>query len=216
MAQELKPLQDWLLVANGLPLSSEKLSRLAQNRRIMALDGAYDYVTKSGLKIDVLLGDFDSIAPSDLVHARKTLPYVVDAPNQNKTDLEKGLDYLNSVKANDILICAGVGLRLQHALYNLRLLKKYHQTNPNLVLVSETEIIRYFENTEIIISGKINDDIALLGFPSASITTSGLKYDVTDYDMDFEKGNSICNALTKEQATVKITGGALVIHEITC
>lgn len=208
--------RSWLLIANGAPLSSDYLNKLARNKQVMVLDGAYEYAKQVELSIDVLLGDFDSINPDILAAIRKSSDpiKIIDAPDQNKTDLEKGLDYIDKQNPEIIYICAATGLRLQHTLYNLRILKKYHRADRPLILLSETELIRYYENTEINIAGQINECIALLGFPHASISTSGLKYDVTDYFMEFEKRNSICNALAQSQANIKIHGEALVIREI--
>lgn len=215
MQNEIKNLpQDWLLIADGEPLSSDKLKQLAHNKKIMVLDGAYEYIRDIGIAIDVLLGDFDSINPEDLAHARKVIKKVIDAPDQNKTDLEKGLEYIDNLHPNSIVICAAIGLRLQHTIYNLRLLKKYYRPERPLTLISAIEIIHYYQNTEITLSGKINDSIGLLGFPYAIVTTSGLKWDMRDQALAFEKSSSVLNVLMKEEATIKISGDALVIHEI--
>lgn len=205
--------RDWLLVANGAQISNKKLHELAQDKHIMVLDGAYAYAKQAGLNIEILLGDFDSITAEDLTQAKKTAIKVIHAPDQNKTDLEKGLEYIDATNPKNIYICAATGLRLQHSLYNLRILKKYYKPQRPLILFSDTEVVRYYQDTEIIISGKVNDSIGILGFSHGVITTSGLKYDVTDYALQFEKGNSVLNALDHPQATVKIHGSALVIHE---
>lgn len=214
MANATNNSHEWLLIANGAPLSIEKLHELARDKHVMVLDGAYAYIKQSGLKIDVLLGDFDSISAEDLAEARNTTIKVIHTPDQNKTDLEKGLDYIDATNPKSIYICAATGLRLQHSLYNLRILKKYYQPQRPLILFSNTEVIRYYEDTEITVSGKINDGVGILGFPYGVITTSGLKYDVTDYALQFEKGNSVLNELVRPQANIKIRGGALVIHEV--
>lgn len=203
---------DWLLIANGKALSSHRLKALAQDKLILVLDGAYQEAKKAGIPIDILLGDFDSISANDLSHARQNIT-VIDAPDQNKTDLEKGLDYIEQFNPNSIHICSALEGRLQHSIYNLRLLKKYHRMNRSLILLSEKEVIRYYQNTDIIISGKINDCVALLGFPEASITTSGLKYNVSQYLLEFEMNSSISNALAESRAEIKIKGAILVIHE---
>lgn len=203
---------DWLLIADGEEIPYKKLQLLAQNKKILVLDGAYQFVKKSGLKIDVLLGDLDTIDPVDLAKARQNT-LVIEAPDQNKTDLQKGIEYLDSLHAKSICITAATGKRLQHTVFNLRILKKYHRENRPLIMISGIEVIRYFQDKEITITGKGGDSIGLLGFPEAIITTSGLKYDVVNYAMQFEKHSSICNALVKEQAQIKIQGGILVIHE---
>lgn len=203
---------DWLLIAHGEPISSSKLIELAKHKSVMVLDGAYPYAKSNGLTIDILLGDFDSISSDDLKNIPKLI-HVVPAPDQNKTDLEKGLDHLDQLHASSIYICAATGKRLQHTINNLLILKKYHRKHRSLILVTDNETVRYFHDTSISLSGQINEGIALLGFPYGRITTTGLKYDVTNHLLEFEKNNSISNALAKSEAHIRIEGNVLLIHE---
>lgn len=195
-------------------LSQAKLHQLAKNRNILVLDGAYQTTYQAGIIPDVLLGDFDSITHQDLQHAEMASVQVIEAPDQNKSDLQKGIEYLDSKQATDICIGAATGRRLQHTLYNLHILKKYYEPHRSLTLLSETEIIRYYQDDEILLTGEIKDSVGLLGFPVATVTTSGLKYNLKNYLLDFEKSSSVLNELTQQQARIKITGGLLLIHEI--
>lgn len=205
--------QEWLILADGEPLSEKKLLFLAQNKQVLVLDGAYDIALQAGLNINVLLGDFDTISSHSLSKARLTTQ-VIHTPDQNKTDLAKGIEYIDQHEAGAaISIAAATGRRLQHTVHNLRLLKRYYKKTRPITLYSENEVISYYEDAEIILNGQAQDSIGLLGFPKATITTSGLKYDVTDYTMDFENKDSICNELASEKAVIKIQGGVLVIRE---
>ena len=208
------PSHHWLLIANGASLSATKLHQLAKNRNILVLDGAYKTTYQAGITPDILLGDFDSIENKDLQHAQLASVQVIEAPDQNKSDLQKGLEYLDSQHATDIYICAATGRRLQHTLYNLHLLKKYHQSHRPLTLFSETEIIRYYTDTEVLLTGEIKDSFGLLGFPVATVTTSGLKYNLENYLLDFEKTSSVLNELAQQQAHIKVEGDLLLIHEV--
>jgi thiamine pyrophosphokinase len=204
----------WLLIGNGALLSDAKLLALAAHKRVMALDGAYALVQRTGLNIDVLLGDFDSIDPLDLEQADAAEEVtVVHAPDQDQTDLQKGIAYLDELAAKSITVCAATDGRLQHTLFNLRLLKRCYRIDRPLMLYTETEIIRYVHNGELRITGHINDSIGILGFPQASITTKGLQYEVMNYLLDFDGSSSVSNSLAHEEAVIQVTGDALVIHE---
>ena len=175
--------------------------------------GASEDAKKIGLNIEILLGDFDSISAEVLKGIDFTKTQVVHAPDQSKTDLEKGLQYLDTLKAKQIFLCAATGLRLQHTLYNIRILKKYDHPSRVITLLADTEYVRYFRNKTFKLKGRLGDPIALLGFSHATITTSGLKYDVTDYSLEFEQAVSISNELAQEEATVSVIGDVLCIHE---
>ncbi len=204
----------WLLIANSTLLSNAKLLALAAHKRVMVLDGAFAAVQRAGLSIDVLLGDFDSISHADLAHANVMQEVtVIHAPDQNQTDLQKGIGYLDGLAAQSITICAATDRRLQHTLFNLLMLKRCYRADRPLVLYTETETIRYVHDAELHVAGELNDSIGILGFPRASITTTGLQYEVADYLLDFERSSSVSNALASEQALIKVAGDALVIVE---
>lgn len=213
MIKKINHSNHWLLVANGRGLSQHKLQQLAQDKNVLVLDGAYRILLQAGVMPDTLLGDFDSIHPEDLQHARSASIQVIEAVDQNKSDLEKGIEYLDQQNATDICIVAGTGKRLQHTLHNLYILKKYYQVQRALKLVSETEIICYYHDAEVMLAGKIQDSVGLFGFPHAVVSSVGLKYEMSHYILDFEKASSVSNELASEQVLLKISGDVLLIHE---
>jgi len=206
--------KDWLLVADGEPLTKARLAPYLLDHRIMVLDGAYQHACEQKLAIDILLGDFDSIAPTALQQAAASGIQVIHAPNQNYTDVEKGIYHLDRLQAKSIRLCAATGLRLQHTLYNLRGLKKYYRDDCLLQIITPREVIQYAEDTQIIINGKVNENIAILGFPVATVSSEGLQYEMNNCVLEFEKFASISNTLLQTQATLMIQGGALIIREI--
>lgn len=204
-------LYDWLIVADGEPLSPPKLRKLSQGKHVLVLDGAIYHVEEAKVQANVLLGDFDAVDPKALSHCQNL--QIIEAPDQNKTDLEKGIEYLDQLSVQGIAIAAATGKRLQHTLYNLRILKKYHRLDRSLSMYSEKEYICYYQDELVSIQGKVGGSIAIFGFPSALISTSGLKYDVKDYRMEFEKNNSVSNSLMNDQARIHIKGAVLIIQE---
>ena len=215
--------KDWLVIADGEVLSRNKLEILSANRKILVLDGAYKIIKKYGLDFDFLLGDLDSIDLIDLENLKINHPEkIIHTPDQDKTDLDKGLEFIFSHSAHDfyspgsILIAGALGLRLQHSLYNLRALKKYFNylnQGVELSLVSEREQINYYENREIIITGEVAQSIGILGFPKGVVSSDGLKYELENYELDFEKNNSVCNRFLNNKIKLDITGSVLVILE---
>lgn len=205
----------WLLIANGTAFPSQQLQKLAHNKMVMALDGAYQKIKKLGIKIDIVLGDFDSITPAGIreVNQDNSIKKILRF-DQNKTDLEKGILYLDqNVHPQSIDIVAATGKKLHHTFYNLLLLKKLNQASRPLTIISSTEKIFYVENSVYQISGAIGDSISIFGFPEAIITTSGLKYDVQNFKLNFEQSASASNQLSQTEAMIKVTGPALIIQK---
>ena len=115
-----------LIIANGAACSQELLGQLLEwSPLVIVLDSAIDRVLELGIKVDVLLGDFDRGFDATYY---KEIHYPLDiiyAPDQNKTDLEKAFDYLierNFLAAN---VVWATGKRADHTLTNITSIAKF-------------------------------------------------------------------------------------------
>ena len=172
---------------------------------------------------DYILGDFDSVedraywgisAVIDEQHA----PYmgnfgtlIVPAMDQNCTDLEKGIIYCDQAKATSLLIVQATGGRMDHTLVNMGLLKKYDRPDRDLIILTEKEQIFYLCNAEIVVEGGVGESCAIMGYPQALMTTSGLAYNGDEYLLQLGVQESVGNTIIESGATISIRGEALVI-----
>ena len=84
-----------LIIANGAACSQELLGQLLEwSPYIIVLDSAMKRVTELGIKVDVLLGDFDGDFNPEKYKDMQYPLEIVYTPDQDKTDLEKAFDYL--------------------------------------------------------------------------------------------------------------------------
>ncbi|WP_304236061.1 thiamine diphosphokinase [Jiulongibacter sediminis] len=116
-----------LLIANGEACSSDLLDNLLEwSPYVVVLDGAMPRVLQRGIKVDVLLGDFDR-NELDLEEIKKQqFPIeIVHTPDQEKTDLEKGIEFLIGKGFPAVNIVWATGKRMDHTLANVFNLVKY-------------------------------------------------------------------------------------------
>lgn len=126
-----------LIIANGGACSDELLGQLLEwSPYVMVLDGALSRVSQLGIKVDAVLGDFDSLSQPDTHIAMQQPIEVIQAPDQNKTDLEKGIEWLIQKGHRAINLAWATGLRADHHLNNLYTLAKY-KNNASLVMVDD-------------------------------------------------------------------------------
>jgi len=109
-----------LIIANGEACSNELLGQLLEwSPFIVVLDGAMNRVADLGIKIDVLLGDFDSRSDGlDFVSNHMNIE-IVHTPDQNKTDLQKGIEFLIERGYSAVNILWATGKRADHNLSNI-------------------------------------------------------------------------------------------------
>lgn len=123
-----------LIIANGESCSSELLGQLLEwSPIVIVLDSAITRVLELGIKVDVLLGDFDRNFNAYNYKDSQYPIEIVYTPNQNKTDLEKAFDYLIERKIPAVNVVWATGRRA------------------DLTITNVTNIVRYQNDLKIVI-----------------------------------------------------------------
>ena len=117
-----------LIIANGAACGNELLGQLLEwNPYILVLDKAIYRVLERGIKIDALLGDFDEGIDIEMIRQEQHPIEIIYTPDQEKTDLEKGIEYLIEQGHLAANILWATGLRSDHTLNNLSSMAKYKE-----------------------------------------------------------------------------------------
>ena len=221
-----------LIVANGPFLSRDIITEAAENRTIIALDGACGHLRKLGILPNIILGDFDSTSQADMQYFGITLgfedlaenlaPYpgkegclIVPAKDQNFTDLVKAIRYFDAtckILANfSITIVCATGGRMDLTLSNLRALRSQYNPKRPIILLTESERIQFIKDDEITLQGNVGDYCGVMAFPMGSFSSEGLKYNGKDSPLNFAYQESACNQLISPTAHIRVKGEALII-----
>lgn len=181
-----------LLIANGEGCDPELLGQLLEwSPFVVVLDHAIWRVFDLGIKVDVLLGDFDRNVDLDAVREQQYPIEIVHAPDQNKTDLEKGIELLIGRGFPAVNIVWATGRRADHSITNM------------------TNIVRYKDQIKIVLFDDYSRIFPLVGvfekwYTKATpislipvgvvdgIATKGLLYDLHDEQLTlgYRTGNS--------------------------
>lgn len=123
-----------LIIANGESCSTELLGQLLEwSPFVVVLDGAITRVLELGIKIDVLLGDFDSNNHAlEQIQSQQKIE-IIHTPDQNKTDLQKGIEFLIARGFDAVNIIWATGRRADHNLSNITDIVRY-KSQINIVL----------------------------------------------------------------------------------
>ena len=98
------------------------------NEFIVGVDSGLEYLATLNKKIDLAVGDFDSIDKKkfDLIKEKCNQIIKLDK-DKNLTDLAFTLDYIyNNMDYNEIEVYGGISGRMDHFLANINLIKKYN------------------------------------------------------------------------------------------
>jgi len=206
-----------LIIANGDECSNEVLNQLLEwNPFVLVLDGALDRVLMKGIKVDAVIGDFDSLNVSRLsVEDEQQIDWLVDE-DQETTDLEKGLKYLKANGHKAANVVWATGKRLDHSHNNLITVAKYgvemalciidDYSKAYLLRAKPDKFAKYFTGESIISLLPLTD--------VKGIETSGLKYNLHQEDFIIPQRTGSSNeAETDGIIEVSFDSGILFLME---
>jgi thiamine pyrophosphokinase len=181
-----------LIIANGEACSEELLGQLLEwSPFVLVLDHAIYRVLELGIKVDAWLGDFDHRHDFEAVRERQHPLDIIHTPDQDKTDLEKAIEYLIDRDFPAANIVWATGRRADHALTNMTNLVRYRQQIRLVMLDNYSKIFPLAGTFEKWYTAGTPLSLIPVGTVEG-ITTSGLKYNLSDetLTLGYRSGNS--------------------------
>ena len=130
-----------LIIANGASCSEELIGQLLEwSPLVIVLDSAMDRVLELGIKIDVLLGDFDCDFNPEIYLEKQYPLEIVHTPNQDKTDLDKAFDYLIAKGHKAVNVVWATGKRADHTITNITNIVAYRNQLKIVVLDDHSKV----------------------------------------------------------------------------
>ncbi|WP_394759747.1 thiamine diphosphokinase [Flavobacterium sp.] len=130
-----------LIIANGAACNEELLGQLLEwSPLVIVLDSAIERVLELGIKVDVLLGDFDRGFDPEYYKDKQFPLEIVYAPNQDKTDLEKAFDYLIERKIPMVNVVWATGKRADHTITNITNIVRYRNQLKIVIIDDHSKI----------------------------------------------------------------------------
>lgn len=193
-----------LIIANGESCSMELLGQLLEwSPLVVVLDSAINRVLELGIKIDVLLGDFDRDFNPEIYRDLQYPIEIIQTLDQEKTDLEKAFDYLIDRKIPAVNVVWATGKRADHTITNITNIVKYQKDLKIVILDDYSKIFQlpkefnkwYPSNTII--------SLIPIGLVE-SISTKNLTYPLTKEALSLGYRTGSSNSV-KEDGMVSIT-----------
>jgi len=181
-----------LIIANGESCSIELLNQLLEwSPLVVVLDSAIERVIDLGIKVDVLIGDFDR---GFNYKYYKDLQYpieIVKDDNQENYDIDKAILYLINRNIPAANIVWATGKRMDHTLTNITNLVRYQDKIKLVMLDDYSKITPLPKKFTKWYPAKSIISLIPLGTVK-SIKTKNLKYELQNDDLvlGFKPGSS--------------------------
>lgn len=198
-----------LIFAGGEPTPSSLIEELPEADLTVAADSGYDLATSVGHRVDVLVGDMDSIASEEIPDH-----VIVERHPTNKdmTDLELALARALAVGPGRIVVVGGAGGRLDHELATPALLASDRWDDVEEIDWVTSRGWSYVVRGRRLIHGDVGATIGLIpmGGPALGVTTRGLRWNLTGAVLPHGTTHGVSNVFVSPVADIRVNKGCLL------
>ena len=202
---EIKYKSPYTLYGNGkIPKHKKPIKKLRKSGTIISLDGGTDKLKTLGFKSDIILGDLDSLKEKKSNYDS----LIIELKNQDKSDLEKSLQWCISKGIKKLSLLGFSGKRDDHAIGSILLLNTYSK-NIQLNYFSDYCKINFLNGSKTFKSFK-GQIVSILSINSSTqIKTKGLKYTLNN-DILKTPTHGISNISLGKQFSIKSSSSILI------
>ncbi len=171
---------------------------------VIAADSGIDAALAAGVDVDLLVGDLDSASSWK---AREIRRFSTD---KDETDLELAVRAARERGATSILVIGGGGGRIDHFFANASLLAT--QDGMRVEWRTGTGVV-YRVQGKLVLHGRLGEKLSLLAFGgwARGVHTEGLRWHLDGDDLSPGITRGVSNEFAEETATVRVTGGDLLV-----
>lgn len=181
---------------------------------IICADGGVRHAVALDLTPDLVLGDFDSIAPGQLREvAERGIPILHVPVEKDQTDTELALREAVGRGAREITLVGASGDRLDHTLSNVLLLPGL-PAGVQVSLVDDKNSVRLLRpGTIATVVGQPGEYLSLLPLtPEATgVSITGVKWPLADATLRWGESLGVSNQLVDPTASVSVQTGLLLV-----
>lgn len=209
-----------MLIISGGMIEDSFLSDLIDKENyfmIIAADHGLNAADRLNIKLDFIVGDFDSVSEPILRKYQEISTPIKTFPTEkDKTDTQIAIELALMHNAGEIHIVGATGTRLDHVLANIHLLLLPMQLKIDTFLLDPYNKI-YLKNKSFTIQkmNQFGEYISLLPFSDrvSGLTLTGFKYPLNHITYSTGSSLGISNEIKAEEAMVQISEGILVVIE---
>ena len=167
------------LIINGeFPISKEIMNQIKSSEIIIAIDGATNTLIDIGITPTISIGDFDSI---DVSYKNK-ISKLIYTEDQNKTDLEKTLDWCIENDYLSLSIFGISGKSEDHFLGNFFAINEYCDTISCTIYTDYSTITPCVGKT--VFNSFKGETVSIISFESNNkVNSTDLKYPLDSYKL---------------------------------
>ncbi|MDL2292442.1 thiamine diphosphokinase [Acholeplasma sp. OttesenSCG-928-E16] len=192
------------VVTNPVSMDINIIKTINKDDYVIAVDSALLFCHNNNIKVDLAIGDFDSLKDHSLLNEYS---FLMLNKIKDQTDTLEAIKKAYQV-SNDVSLIGGLGgNRIEHSIANLNLLKQFR----NLTIYSLFSKCYLVEDktTKIRFKGYVS----IFPYPEANITLEGFKYPLDHHQLDVFDSLGISNEIIDEKGVITVHKGSILVIE---
>lgn len=195
----------WIVGAGDF---SGTLPPIGADDMAIAADAGYKALTQMGIKVDRVVGDFDSLGEAPVHPGVEIHPIEKD-----ETDMMLAVRTALAAGYREVRIYGGLGGRLDHSFANLQTLVFLARQGARGWLIDQTSAITAVADGELRFSDKAEGIVSVFAAAGTAhgVTLEGLKYPLTNYTMTPDNPIGVSNEYTGVPSRIVVREGVLLV-----
>lgn len=207
--------QTVVVVTGASPLRPRALAAIPDDAVIVAADGGLDHALAAGLEPAVLVGDLDSVSAVSLAWASAHAEVVRHAVDKDATDTELAVAHAASLDPDRILLVAGGGDRIDHAVAALGALgaPELHRVPALEAWWGDDELYVVPAPRTISLAHPRGTTFSVLAMhgPCRGVTVTGARWPLDGHDLAPLVGYGVSNQVLEPPVSVSATAGIVTV-----
>ena len=178
----------------------------------IAADAGYENALALGERVDLLLGDFDSLKLRDVPKEVERLQVPAE---KDFTDTQLAVDTALKKGATEICIIGGLDGRLDHTLSNLAILEDLQGKGIYATITNGYNRVRYIASTSTLVarSGFRYLSLLCLSERAKGVSVEGCKYPLKNATLNRSYQYAVSNELEGNCALISVRKGGIYVVE---
>ncbi len=182
---------------------------------LVAADAGARMALEAGLRCHLVLGDFDSLASSDLARLPADTPLWRHPPAKDESDLELALREVARVGVQEVVVLGGLGGRVDHLLVNVGLLHLGADLGLTVRLLSAQEEVRLVTDAHgaLTLAWPVGRLVSLVPLSPTvlGVTLEGFRWPLDGACLRWGTSRGLSNVLETSPGRVTVREGRLLV-----
>ena len=204
-----------VVVLGGTPPTRAIKQYIPAHQLVIAADSGLHGAIDLGLRVNVVIGDMDSVDKAVLAAVEANGTTVTQLPrDKDSTDAELALLKAVEMGATKIVLITKGGGRLDHELGVFAVLQNPSLRHCTIQAMWDNSILHLIHGPDsVTITGKQGSNVGLIaaGGAASGITTTGLKWALANETLAPHSSRGISNQLVEETAVISLQEGSLFV-----